>query len=63
MFRFTSKSSMTSLRARDVIICFRVRTLRDPAKKFKVEKNSKQLYLTGCALMHPSLNLVVVEGG
>ena len=37
--------------------------MRDPAKKFKVEKNSNQLYMTGCTLLHPDLNVVVVEGG
>ena len=45
------------------IILFRVYTLRDPAKKFKLEMNSKQLYMTGCAVMHPDINIVVVEGG
>lgn len=45
------------------IAMYRVATLRDPAKKFKVEMNSKQLYMTGCTVLHPDINIVVVEGG
>lgn len=45
------------------VTMYRVYTLRDPAKKFKLEMNSKQLYMTGCAVMHPDINIVVVEGG
>jgi len=42
---------------------YKVRTLRDPRKKYKIEMNSKQLYMTGITLMHPNINVVVVEGG
>ena len=45
------------------ISMYRVASLRDPAKKFKVEMNSKQLYMTGCTILHPDINIVVVEGG
>uniref|UniRef100_H2ZBC9 Uncharacterized protein n=1 Tax=Ciona savignyi TaxID=51511 RepID=H2ZBC9_CIOSA len=45
------------------VAMYRVRNLRDPSKKFKVEMNSKQLYMTGCTLMHPDINIIVVEGG
>nr|CAB3265185.1 U4/U6 small nuclear ribonucleoprotein Prp3-like [Phallusia mammillata] len=45
------------------VAMYRIRSLRDPAKKFKIEMNSKQLYLTGCTVLHPDINIVVVEGG
>ena len=45
------------------ISMYRVVSLRDPSKKFKIEMNSKQLYMTGCTVMHPDINVVVVEGG
>ena len=45
------------------IAMYRVASLRDPAKKFKIEMNSKQLYMTGCTVLHPDINIVVVEGG
>ena len=37
--------------------------MRDPRKKYKIEMNSKQLYMTGMTVMHPNINVVVVEGG
>ncbi|XP_076809565.1 U4/U6 small nuclear ribonucleoprotein Prp3-like [Clavelina lepadiformis] len=45
------------------ITMYRVHTLRDPSKRFKIEMNSKQLYMTGCTVLHPDINVVVVEGG
>lgn len=42
---------------------FRIRNLQNPAKKFKVEANANQLYLTGTVVLHRDVNLVVVEGG
>ena len=45
------------------VAMYRVASLRDPAKKFKIEMNSKQLYMTGCTVMHPDINVVIVEGG
>jgi U4/U6 small nuclear ribonucleoprotein PRP3 len=37
--------------------------LANPAKKFKVESNCKQLLMTGCVVLHKETNVVVVEGG
>ncbi|KAL1426381.1 hypothetical protein MTO96_003390 [Rhipicephalus appendiculatus] len=42
---------------------YRVLSLTNPAKKFKVEMNAKQLFLTGCVVLYRNVNLVVVEGG
>ncbi|KAF6033498.1 PRPF3 [Bugula neritina] len=41
----------------------RVADLRDPAKKFKIETNAKQLYMTGLIVAFKDCNCVVVEGG
>nr|XP_015224288.1 PREDICTED: U4/U6 small nuclear ribonucleoprotein Prp3 [Lepisosteus oculatus] len=41
----------------------RIRNLTNPAKKFKVEANANQLYLTGTVVLHRDVNIVVVEGG
>ena len=38
-------------------------TLSDPAKRFKVETNANQLFLTGIVVLHKDCNVVVVEGG
>uniref|UniRef100_A0A8C2WSC1 U4/U6 small nuclear ribonucleoprotein Prp3 n=1 Tax=Cyclopterus lumpus TaxID=8103 RepID=A0A8C2WSC1_CYCLU len=45
------------------IAVYRIRNLHNPAKKFKVEANANQLYLTGTVVLHRDVNLVVVEGG
>uniref|UniRef100_A0A3P8UUE3 U4/U6 small nuclear ribonucleoprotein Prp3 n=1 Tax=Cynoglossus semilaevis TaxID=244447 RepID=A0A3P8UUE3_CYNSE len=45
------------------IAVYRIRNLQNPAKKFKVEANASQLYLTGTVVLHRDVNLVVVEGG
>uniref|UniRef100_H3AQQ6 U4/U6 small nuclear ribonucleoprotein Prp3 n=1 Tax=Latimeria chalumnae TaxID=7897 RepID=H3AQQ6_LATCH len=45
------------------ISVYRVRNLTNPAKKFKVEANANQLYLTGVVVLHKDVNVVVVEGG
>jgi U4/U6 small nuclear ribonucleoprotein PRP3 len=37
--------------------------LSNPAKKFKVETNAKQLFMTGCVVLFEDVNVVVVEGG
>ncbi|XP_001509322.2 U4/U6 small nuclear ribonucleoprotein Prp3 [Ornithorhynchus anatinus] len=42
---------------------YRVRNLSDPAKKFKVEANAGQLFLTGVVVLHQDVNVVLVEGG
>ena len=46
-----------------MIIFFRVRNLANPSKKFKVETNAKQLFMTGCVVLFDDINVVVVEGG
>uniref|UniRef100_A0A8C8FD59 U4/U6 small nuclear ribonucleoprotein Prp3 n=1 Tax=Oncorhynchus tshawytscha TaxID=74940 RepID=A0A8C8FD59_ONCTS len=47
----------------DLISVHRIRNLHNPAKKFKVEANANQLYLTGTVVLHRDVNMVVVEGG
>eukprot|EP00058_Branchiostoma_floridae_P020006 XP_002605496.1 hypothetical protein BRAFLDRAFT_115421 [Branchiostoma floridae] len=42
---------------------YRVRDMRNPAKKYKVEANANQLYMTGMVVMYQDVNVVVVEGG
>ncbi|KAI0314405.1 pre-mRNA processing factor 3-domain-containing protein [Amylostereum chailletii] len=41
---------------------FKIRTLADPAQRFKVRKNAEQLNLTGLAIFNPSFCMVYVEG-
>ena len=45
------------------ISVYRVKSLSNPSKKFKVETNAKQLYMTGCMVLYEDVNVVVVEGG
>ncbi|KAJ8354847.1 hypothetical protein SKAU_G00224140 [Synaphobranchus kaupii] len=45
------------------VAVYRIRKLTSPAKKFKVEANASQLYLTGTVVLHRDVNIVVVEGG
>ncbi|XP_020283218.1 U4/U6 small nuclear ribonucleoprotein Prp3 [Pseudomyrmex gracilis] len=46
------------------VAVYRIRDLANNAsKKFKVETNAKQLYLTGCVILFRDCNVVVVEGG
>ena len=45
------------------VAVFRVRNLNNPARKFKVETNAKQLFMTGCTVLYEDVNVVVVEGG
>ncbi|GLV44248.1 Precursor RNA processing 3 [Carabus blaptoides fortunei] len=46
------------------VTVYRIRDLHENAsKKFKVEANAKQLYLTGCVMLYPDCCVVVVEGG
>ncbi|CAG0915934.1 unnamed protein product [Notodromas monacha] len=42
---------------------YRVKSLTNAAKKFKIEMNCKQLLMTGCVVLHKDTNVVVVEGG
>jgi len=41
---------------------FKVRTLSDPAHRFKVRKNAEQNNLTGVCIFNPSFSMVYVEG-
>ncbi|KAH7911164.1 pre-mRNA processing factor 3-domain-containing protein [Hygrophoropsis aurantiaca] len=41
---------------------FKVKTLSDPAHRFKVRKNAEQLNLTGICIFNPSFSMVYVEG-
>ena len=45
------------------VAVYRVKSLINPSKKFKVETNAKQLYLTGCIVLYEDVNVIVVEGG
>ncbi|XP_069796628.1 U4/U6 small nuclear ribonucleoprotein Prp3 [Narcine bancroftii] len=45
------------------IAVYRIRNLSNSAKKFKVETNAAQLYLSGTVVLHKDVNVVVVEGG
>ncbi|ORX64511.1 PRP3-domain-containing protein [Basidiobolus meristosporus CBS 931.73] len=45
------------------VAVFKIKDLSHPQKKFKVEMNAQQLYLTGTAVFNPDFNLVIVEGG
>ena len=42
---------------------FRVNDLTNQSKKFKVETNAKQLFMTGCVVLFKDCNVIVVEGG
>ena len=42
---------------------YRLRELKNQAKKFKVETNANQLFMTGMVILHKDCNVVVVEGG
>lgn len=45
------------------VAVYRVLSLHDPAKKFKVEMNAKQLQMTGAIVLYKNINVIVVEGG
>jgi U4/U6 small nuclear ribonucleoprotein PRP3 len=42
---------------------YRIDTLANGRHRFKISKNAEQMALTGVCVMHPKLNLVIVEGG
>ncbi|KAG0234097.1 hypothetical protein BGW41_001234 [Actinomortierella wolfii] len=42
---------------------YRINDLSHPKKKFKVDTNAQQLGLTGMVILHPVMNVVIVEGG
>ncbi|KAF7349221.1 U4 u6 small nuclear ribonucleoprotein [Mycena sanguinolenta] len=41
---------------------FKIKTLSDPAHRFKVRKNAEQLNLTGLCIYNPQFSMVYVEG-
>ncbi|KAF4517003.1 hypothetical protein B566_EDAN009676 [Ephemera danica] len=45
------------------VAVYRISDLSNPSKKFKVETNAKQLFLTGVVVLFKDCNVVVVEGG
>ncbi|XP_067941483.1 U4/U6 small nuclear ribonucleoprotein Prp3-like [Watersipora subatra] len=45
------------------VAVYSVTDLRDPAKKFKIETNAKQLYMTGLVVIFKDCNCIAVEGG
>lgn len=45
------------------VLVFKIRSLANRQHRFKIGKNAEQLALTGVCIMHPKLNLVIVEGG
>ncbi|KAL8614954.1 hypothetical protein ACOMHN_049105 [Nucella lapillus] len=45
------------------VAVYRVRDLSNPAHKFKLETNCKQLFMTGFVVLYRDCNVVVVEGG
>ncbi|KAG1679064.1 U4/U6 small nuclear ribonucleoprotein Prp3 [Nymphon striatum] len=45
------------------VTVYRLKNLSNPAKKFKVETNANQLYMTGCVILYRDVNLIIVEGG
>lgn len=45
------------------ILVFRISSLANGQHRYKVGKNAEQLDLTGTCIMHPKLNMVIVEGG
>jgi U4/U6 small nuclear ribonucleoprotein PRP3 len=45
------------------VAIYRIKDLSNLSKKFKIETNAKQLYMTGCAVIFKDVNVVIVEGG
>lgn len=45
------------------VAVYRVLNLNNPAKKFKIEMNAKQLLMTGVVVLYKNVNVIVVEGG
>ncbi|KZT10543.1 PRP3-domain-containing protein [Laetiporus sulphureus 93-53] len=41
---------------------FKVKTLSDPAHRFKVRKNAEQMSLTGVCIFNPAFSMVYIEG-
>jgi len=47
----------------NIFMYFRIKDLSNPSKKYKIETNSKQLFMTGCVILCKDCNVVIVEGG
>jgi U4/U6 small nuclear ribonucleoprotein PRP3 len=45
------------------MMVFKIDNLSNGSHRFKISKNAEQNALTGICVMHPRLNLVIVEGG
>ncbi|KAI5706079.1 hypothetical protein M8J75_004628 [Diaphorina citri] len=45
------------------VAVYRVDDFSNPSKKFKVETNCNQLFMTGAVVMYKDCNVIVVEGG
>ncbi|XP_050411583.1 U4/U6 small nuclear ribonucleoprotein Prp3 [Patella vulgata] len=45
------------------VAVYRVRDLKNPAIKFKVETNANQLFMTGIVILYRDCNAIVIEGG
>ena len=45
------------------VAVYRVKDLHNPAKKWKLERNATQLYMSGTVVLYQDVNIVVVEGG
>lgn len=45
------------------ILVFRIDSLANGRNRFRIQKNAEQHALTGICIMHPRMNLVIVEGG
>ncbi|WYZ37418.1 hypothetical protein EsH8_II_000924 [Colletotrichum jinshuiense] len=45
------------------VLVFKINSLANGQHRFKIQKNAEQHALTGICVMHPKMNLVIVEGG
>ncbi|KAF9870551.1 u4 u6 small nuclear ribonucleoprotein prp3 [Colletotrichum karsti] len=45
------------------VLVFKINSLANGQHRFKIGKNAEQHSLTGVCIMHPKMNLVIVEGG
>ncbi|KAF1742357.1 hypothetical protein MXB_3463, partial [Myxobolus squamalis] len=45
------------------ISVYRIWDISNRSKRFKVDKNAQQNFLTGCVIMFQDMNLVILEGG
>lgn len=45
------------------LLVFKIGSLANGQHRYKIQKNAEQLALTGICVMHPTFNLLIVEGG